>query len=103
MSDGTIYTTLTQENAAFSRIDDIPTSSGVGWKQPLFIFKEQVLSLHINNDNYDKVLLMWDGGCAMRTERQHWMGGTVNCGEGVQEGPFHLPPYFGTISHPERA
>ncbi|KAB8267777.1 hypothetical protein BDV30DRAFT_231303 [Aspergillus minisclerotigenes] len=62
------------EKCCFSRVDDIPTSSGAGWKQPLFIFKEQALSLHSNNDNFDKVLLMWDGGCAMRAERQHWMG-----------------------------
>lgn len=62
------------EKCCFSRVDDIPTSSGAGWKQPLFIFKEQALSLHSSNDNFDKVLLMWDGGCAMRTERQHWMG-----------------------------
>ncbi|KAE8351078.1 hypothetical protein BDV28DRAFT_137860 [Aspergillus coremiiformis] len=93
--------TTRMKKASFSCPDGIPTLSGVEWNQPLFIFKEQALTLHINNDNFDKVLLMWDGGCAMRAERQHWMSGTVNCGERVQEGPFLCRLILGLPMSPE--
>ncbi|KAE8341612.1 hypothetical protein BDV24DRAFT_131699, partial [Aspergillus arachidicola] len=74
MSDGTIYTILTQKYAASPGLMTFPHRAEPGGNNHCSSSRKQALSLHINNDNFDKVLLMWDGGCAMRTERQHWMG-----------------------------